>query len=438
MTHLRDVFPRRTPLGLGLVLILAMPWTSFAQPKAEPKIDPLNLRVPKPDVAAHLDSMRKAALPLNQAELEEMAIWLVYRFEQPEYRNPDLTPKNGGFARLLDDASRQMIIPGKPPFLKLREEQVAYIKAFGDKIEKHLRVVLRSNQPIVVLNVCMLMQLLASTGYPDMDRLIVDIFTQPSKVFADSRMYEIGYLYAAKACQDWLRVPHPDDPRRHVLRDPVRLSIVASTLEKFITRDPGTLDPAAVAYVRREAVRALAAMKFGVIRDENGDKALARPAWTLWSIAMIYPPDKYKPNITLMEELEAIIGFCSMTIDEDMNLDLAAWGVCNVLEYVLRSLGDPKQQAQIPWKITATRMIQAVNVWKTNLAKVDKARESDRAIELANLILSDDLFGGWEKPSDSPHKPDRTPLLEWAQKYPPRKNMLFEKAPETTYAPRQN
>src|SRR5262249_57988284 len=97
----------------------------------------------------------------------------------------------------------------------------------------------------------------------------------------------------------------------------------------FITRKPELL-PGALAseweafrYVRREAIRALGFVRKPVLREDK--KIVASPA--LWLLRVVAMDPMIKPEPSLSERADALVGYLQLAVDRDENMDYALFFV---------------------------------------------------------------------------------------------------------------
>src|SRR5205823_822090 len=100
------------------------------------------------------------------------------------------------------------------------------------------------------------------------------------------------------------------EPKKTMIINPAKLAEISNALSDYVTKaDPrAATDPElarVVQFTRREGIRALAAIRDGVIRDPK-KTALAKPALPLLRIAMSDP--QIVPQPSLSEQVEALIG----------------------------------------------------------------------------------------------------------------------------------
>ena len=177
-----------------------------------------------------------------------------------------------------------------------------------------------------------------------------------------------------------------DDPSKSVVTTPAKERAAIEALIAYISQKPSLRAdvPAdevdAYRYVRREAVRALGAVRKPVLREDK--KIVAAPALWLLRVASMDPIIVPTPSLT--ERAEALIGFLQLAPDSQQNLDYASWfvglGIVDLgyefTEFKQVSMppvvpanppkiGEAVKPCEtIPWRIVANRMRGALTEWK--------------------------------------------------------------------------
>jgi hypothetical protein len=161
----------------------------------------------------------------------------------------------------------------------------------------------------------------------------------------------------------------------------------------------------ALAYVRREGVKALAQTQLAAY--EAGKDAVKGPvAYHLLKVAN-GSPVKVGPPYTLSEKLEAAIGICQLkSSPARYNMELGAFVVGKVLaefadayveDYHYFSLKDkekdaPRRQSRLPWRLYALRLDAGVKTMVANLPKespvAQKLKSGTNAARFLNDIAS--------------------------------------------------
>jgi hypothetical protein len=164
----------------------------------------------------------------------------------------------------------------------------------------------------------------------------------------------------------------------------------------------------ALAFVRREGVKALAATRLPAY--EAGKDAVKAPvAYQLLRVAS-GSPVKVGPPYTLSEKLEAAIGLCHLKSGATRyNVELGAFMVGKVLaefadgyveDFHYFSLKDkekdaPRRQSRLPWKLYAVRLDAGVKTMVANLPKDSPVGQKLKSGTTAARFL-DDIAKGKE------------------------------------------
>jgi hypothetical protein len=154
-----------------------------------------------------------------------------------------------------------------------------------------------------------------------------------------------------------------------------------------------------IEYVRRYAIASLAALKDGVYRKPNRD-LIYRPSWTLMRVIANDPT--VNPPFAVPEKVEAIVGFCQMRNDPDMNLDVAAYMIAvapmastsgttlgGLVEFARSANQDGlrAKEGALPayhWKIAAARLSLALANWRESAKPLARTRFPETVVGLAS------------------------------------------------------
>jgi hypothetical protein len=355
------------------------------------------------------DPEKKADWAKNVKSLEMVAEWLAYRIATPPYNGEpvpreDKTPASvpRAMSDLMADAEFfTNLQPAASNMGKLTIEQVEFGLEFGKAIGKAAKVVLdNSARPIERINAVRLMAIAARMPCPD----LADHFIA---IIGNAKVSDGEKLYAFQGVKNLMEQTDLVDPNKHVIRDVNHLAKLAAALSAYITLDRGPRDDrekAVVEYVRRHAVAALAVFKDGVYRKPNRD-LIFRPSWTLMRVIASDP--SVTPPFTVQEKAEAMVGFCQMRNDPDMNLDVAAYMIAvapvptasgtalgGLVEFARAANADFARSKRdetlpaAPWKVLAARQSLALANWREAAKSMPKSRYPDAVITLANTGIA--------------------------------------------------
>jgi hypothetical protein len=347
----------------------------------------------------------KADWDKNQKSLDTVAQWLAYTIATPPYNGEpvpreDKTPAS--FERSMSTLMQEVEFFTKldPPASnqgKLLIEQIEFGLEFGKAIGKAAQVVLdNSARPIERINAVRMMSIAARMPCPELaDRFMA--------VIANAKTSDAEKIYAFQGIKNLMEQTDVVDPSKHVIRDVNQLGKIAQTLSAYILQDRSPKDEretAVIEYVRRHAIAAVATLKDGVYRKPNRDLVF-RPSWTLMRVIASDP--SVSPPFSVPEKVEAIVGFCQMRNDPDMNLDVAAYMVAvapmasssgttlgGLVEFAraanvdgLRATKEGTLPAQ-PWKISAARLSLALATWRETAKPLARTRYPENIISLAS------------------------------------------------------
>src|SRR5262245_1808291 len=397
-------------------LLLAIGAFSFAQVPEPPKKTYSDTDAPMQDMVAGklpvYDASGKKLVSENKAAMKRMAQYLAYRLVKPEYHDYDKgDPRDEKtMNKLMEDTRRWFIIERSDT--RLGPRQLEYAQEFGNIMAEELKFVLANDpKPIVRVNAARMMSLLARTPYPG----IVDPLLG---IIKDEKELEAVKVYAYQGLRNILA--QADSAGDHIINEPAKRAEIAIALTKVITtphtnvpKDPH--EAAAIPYVRREAIRALATMRESVVRTRPGE-VLAKPALPLARVAI---GDAFTPPVNNSERAEALLGLMQMRPDRDLRLDVWTHAINVTVLHMIRLQGEegsaPKGATTIPWKAFGARMGVAVNTWKTNAERaVASQNPKGTILKMADPIGAVALeFEQRGRDAKAP----AGPLTDWANSY---------------------
>lgn len=352
------------------------------------------------------DPENKADWAKNQKALETVAEWLAYRIATPPYNGEpvpreDKTPViiDRSMSELMKEVEFYTVLNASSTGTgKLSVEQVEYGAEFGKALAKAAKVVLTNAQrPIERINAVRMMAIAARMPCPDLADYFIDVI--------NGKYSDAEKLYAFEGVKNLMEQTDIIDPNKHVIRDVNLLGKFAMTVSNYITQDRQPKDEretSVIQFVRRHAVAALATFRDGVYRKPTRE-LIFRPSWTLMRIIAGDP--SISPPFTIQEKTEAIVGFCQMRNDPDMNLDVAAYMIAvaplpttsgtslgGLVEFareanedVLRATRD-KTLPSVPWKVAAARISLALANWRETAKTLPKDRNPDVVVSLATRV----------------------------------------------------
>lgn len=377
----------------------------------------------------------------NRMAVGEMAKYMAYRLDTSPYngigddplytRKEPMPTDDKPITRLMNEAYNSMLFPSsiKGP----SPDQMVFINEYGKALEKECMFVLKqASKPIVRINASRMLAQTAKMPYLG----IADSFLA---ILKDPKELEGVKMYACQGLRDVLQHNDKIEPSRSAIVDPTKLAEIANTLIDYIhqTNPKAATDPEVarvVQYTRREGVRALAAIRVSVIRDPQR-KILATPALPLLRIAMCDP--RFVPQPSLSEQMEALIGFCSMRIDRDLDVAAAVRGVhIAIMDMTRKQNIDPNhpgRERTLPWKIAGAKLSQAMDKWKTNAEEIPVAQEPKLIYEYSKLI-QEAALSKFESEGLSA-RPDAATLNQLRTNLEPKSKILLKGDPNSSLEP---
>ena len=352
----------------------------------------------------------------NAATFRAAAEYFIYAVNMPKFYGLDTgegqlkrREQNDYLDAVFTELRRFLLIPTADS--RLTTDQAEYITKFGEALDEAIRTMLASRHPIVRINAARALVVAAESGAPahagTITKLITDPNTRPEVL-----------LYAYKAAGKLLSAYDPlaarnTDPYRHSLKDEQLVPLIQA-LEAHILKNPpvaahvaipapkplppdqaapaapagggaqGRLDAASltseqiavIRYFRRDAVRALAEVRYDVIGGKN-ELPEVRPAYTLALIATSSPT--ITPGVSTAEVADAVIGLLRMAPSSKLNIDELVQAVAAGLTTIAQAKGVPgaepanAEDQLISWKVLAARLSQAFTSWRASVNRYPRA-----------------------------------------------------------------
>jgi hypothetical protein len=383
---------------------------------------------------------------------------------------------------LAELESRFILVP--PTDVRITGAQIDYIMDFGAALDAAVVAVLSNKTPpaIIRVNAARMLALAAKTGAPAHGKTILALLdnkffkrdgkpteTPPEVLYHTLRAAE-GFLAAhdprqfetPRAGYHWQMFKADDLPdllalikvletmalKGPAVADKAYVPPVAPAV-KAATSDPATTDPqtpapkveakastaeqiALVKYFRRQAVRALAKVRFDTLPLEASAAGEVRPALTIAKVAVA--DASINPTVTAAESIEAVIGLSGILPSQNLNVELVIEAVGRGVRSSYAFQGRPQTEKTIPWKMYSARLKVALDGWKKNAANNPRLRPHLNEITaLANLITTDLL-----DPIDKDQKPVLNRLDAWvgeaSQRDPNRP--VYKNDPQSKLTPR--
>lgn len=407
----------------GIAALLVMAGTTFAQDR------------PKQDEFAKFEQYRTGSLEPDAASKElfdKVAKFYAGRLSDPEVQ------KNGMSALVLE-FDRKLLVPPQFTYDRLTPPQRKFVDEFGKAMIAQLEPLILGNSKVIVrVNATRMAAEVARMGCDAAAEVFLKALEKPDDV--DSVVVK---LYALKGLNNLFAIEPEKNiqpaktifqKKNDLQQTPLERSSIQALIA-FVMRNPNLPPDAtseeveAARFVRAEAIRGLGKVRVQSLK--NLGQVQGRPALTLLKAAR---SDGLTPATNVKERTEAIVGFCQLLPDRDRDLqvDYAVYhlgqALCELADYKNANPGD----ISIPWKVSAVRIREAVDRWRTeseNL-KLDNAKLIKEFLDIAGLNILDALESG---------KEGATPNVEAVKQFlanmkKPANGSLFKSDPATTLA----
>ncbi len=447
------------------------------------------------------------ALEANKKLFRNVAEWHVYAATfEPYYAVQDtgeLKPKSTdpklNFDSFLSDFASLILVPAvdtKPVFTP---DQADYINYFGSALDAAFRQVWAKNPPSVIrVSSGRMFVLAARSGAPSFAKTITELLKnqhykakdgKPVETPADLLLYAIKAAESLLAAYDPLATNRPEPSNhRHTVPEAELVALI-QVLDDFVVKGPPVADKAAllnpdqpakplaievepkspmpkdpvaptpanklepkglspeqialVRYYRRQAVRALAKVRFDSIGGEGIPRV--RPAFTLARVAVRDAAISPAPNAS--EIAEAVIGLCGMFPTRDLKIEemgvAIATGVSLLVRFNAddrsRILDNPQSKMLVPWKLTAARLSVAIAGLKRGTQTNGRLRGAAAMVNaLCDSVLAD-LVMPLESETTGSAQPGTERIGRWIEQYLPKdgSRSLFEDDPKFKLNPSQ-
>ena len=465
---LRHARPILTGLA-AVVLVAGLGGTTHAQGLLDPKLsgatnfdfrDERQLRAMK-------DGKSRVSGPdaeQNKAIFKAGAEHFVFAINEPRYYGFDSTdgqlkPRLASqtLEAVFRDLRQFVLVPAADS--KLTTDQAEYVAEFGTALDAALRTVLKSSSPLVRVNAARLLVIAAASGAPAHAKTITELLTDPNTP------PEI-LLYTYKAAGSLLSAHEPladrkADSNRHSVPDELLVPLVKALEQHVLTNPPvakhvaidkpgpalaaaegdeppvepapgnGKLDPssmtsdqiAIVRYFRRDAIRALAKVRYDILGGEN-DVPETRPAFTLARVAVGDPA--IVPATGPIETAEAVIGLLTILPGNKLNVDELAQAVAAGLARFARAKGvpgsEPSPTAQVvSWKTYSARLGEAFDAWKASIQRNPRALAFQDVIKSLSATAMTDIVPRLEQDAGGVGAGvNVNRLTDWQSRNPPQ------------------
>lgn len=423
-------------------------------------------------------------LKANQKLFRDVAQSFAYRLTYEQYYAQadagELRPRKNdeNVDYLLNDLSPRILIPTAET--RYTTEQRAYVHEFGAALDEAIVAVLtKGGMPptVIRVNAGRFLAMVARSGAPAHAKTILALLT--------NKFYKVGdkavdtppdlLFWALKAAEgligayDAVAYLTPTNPARHSISDndlealikaiepmilsgppvahlaaeadPDKAFRTGSTVaEKSEAPAPGPVKPEAkaltpeqvdlVRYFRKQAVRALARVRYDTVRD-------TRPALTVAKVAVSDVSLVPAPNSG--EVAEAVLGLLGMNPTPTLNVDEWAVTIALGFDALLRTRTAPDDKS-IPWRLYAARMTAAVDGLKRTAAVNARMRPMLPALTALTDTIKADVLTPLSAPPErsGENQPRNERLIEWMRSNVPQdaSRSLYNDDPKYRYTAR--
>lgn len=382
----------------------------------------------------------------------------------PDPRNPIKT-----LDQINTDLARFLLIP--EPGGRFTADQKDYVQEMGAALDAALKKLIedgpadKAHEPIVKLNAARLLATACRTGaaahYPTVTGLLRNPGTPPEvKVYALKAAENL--LSAYDVYVNTARNRNHSAKAKDLVELVQAIEDVVVAPNKLVTGQPaaGQASPpptpdelAVVGYVRRQAVKALAQVRFASLTVPPSGPTVY-PSHTLARV--IFADAALNPPPTPAEIAEATLGILNMSPTRDYNLDAAADVVATgIIGFATPRAARPEAtNKDYPWRTYAARLTEGLRTWK---AVADPAYDPGQPTRpyappsnaSVNQLLDEKtgagayILGPMDRlvtdPTARLDVPKMTDLRDRIRKSPNRGTTLFREVPATSleFTPRK-
>jgi hypothetical protein len=353
----------------------------------------------------------------NKEAIADLAKYLSHRLVFAPYgtkQAPIRIPANESLDELMKEAETFF----RPGIVNLGPDKIdnylAYANELGEQMAEELMYVM--NETVVKLEKVNAARLLALCGKLPCEKL-ADVYM---KIIREDKYPREIKLFAFQGLRNLLSIPDHRDPAKHFIKDVVKknaadpkdagtvvskIAEIYTLLDQVITQPHYKVTPdeaLVIQFLRREAVAAMAKFKVCVIRNHRKE-VMGKPIWTLLRVARNDPTIMPGYNFHAQERIEALLGILTMRPidaaglpDPKVNLEAIAYLVNETLYEMTdwqagekaQMLKDPRAKPLVAWKITGTRLNDAMKQWKDNMARLPANSGKQTVIDLADMATA--------------------------------------------------
>jgi hypothetical protein len=317
--------------------------------------------------------------PQHQAAIDAAAKWAAYRLTWGLEREPGkINEIFREFNSILDS-----IHFGKEKTQKTGE-------MFTKQVILHASEVMKANKAVARLNGARLLARLADQGPNETQADVLarlagtneaDLADALTAAIKDPAQIDAVKYWAFRGLHYLLALPPRNPPLPRANEEAALGAVVKFLQDRNKDLPPGSSANQIDGFrlVRREAIEALAQGRYPTLTDKS------RPTWLLLKVAA---RDGIAPEPRLDERVEAAIGVAHAQpeLDKDYQPDYAAHQlalfVADFTAHYAQSLQNAKVDASVPWKVDASRLIEALEQMKAQTKNAHVGKVVDESVKL--------------------------------------------------------
>jgi hypothetical protein len=350
----------------------------------------------------------------NRALVRKAARWYVYRLTWTEYEN---AADGRGFNDLFREVSEQLPVlnPGRP----FSENQQAFLGEFCNQLLASIEEILPGQKVIVRVNAARILARIGEAGQESVADALLRVLEDPAESEA-VKLYALRGLKHLFARHSFERPVFRDSSREH-------RSILA--LLAYLKQTPATTPASTteeldgIRYVRREAVRALALVRYPALPGDNQADGMVALA-----LLQFVQGKEVRPEPSLSERVEAAIGLCQLdpSLCPDYQPDHIAFQLGRFVVVLAEQHNRQEQligsDLGLPWQMSAARLLEAMGRMAENTDDLSQRQLAETVFTRCNVVLETIAEGA------NPDPGSVDVLDRWLRENKPPNNAPFKKA----------
>ena len=347
---------------------------------------------PRPRNYGDVNTYRQAGIPadkLNEAKKTFLAFADYYGqllahprvHTAPQEFRPDPPPKGSlpvppTVDQIVRDIEQVLVVPEASG--KVGPNEIDYVRELGVAFDTALGPLPRAGQQVVAVAGARALAAACQSGAAAHYKTVAALLTDPT-VRPEAKYYVLQAAEHLLAAYDLNDQPAGFRGRRHSA-DPVSVGALIAAVQKAV-EDPAVIFPfvagpdgkpvpvpqdlvPAYQFIRRQAIRALAQVRFAEFSPAKGQTLY--PAFALARVAMSDPALAVPPNPS--EVAEAVIGIANMNPPRALGAEPYAYAMADAIATGLATFSGPKatkaDDKSIAWKGYAGRLADALKRWQ--------------------------------------------------------------------------